>query len=146
MSFAILRTIKKVHEPTEKDKKDYHCLTAVMHNFKSDIHLYKVPKNTNSKMSLKLYINKILEPIFKSYLQTHQDFALQEDIDSEHGPRKSNILRKSKKPNGSKSYFNCHNSPDQVSIGYYWQSVKQTLSNYSYWKYSTYVKVEITIS
>ena len=43
--------IKEVQEPTKKDKKRYHYWAAVGHNFKSNIYFYKVPGNTNSKMS-----------------------------------------------------------------------------------------------
>ena len=38
-----------------------------------------------------MYIDKILEPFFKPWLQAHHDFVLEEDGDSGHGPRKSNI-------------------------------------------------------
>ena len=57
--------IEEIHEPSEKDKKRYHCWAAVGHNFKSDIHFYEVPGNTNGKMSQKVYIEKILEPVVK---------------------------------------------------------------------------------
>ena len=78
--------------------------TAVGHNFKSDIHIYEVPGNTNGKMSQKLYIDKILEPIVKPWLQAHHDFVLEEDGDSGHGPGKSNIVRTWKEQNGLESY------------------------------------------
>ncbi len=57
--------IEEIHEPSKKDKKRYHCWAAVRHNFKSDIHFYEVPRNTNGKMSQKVYIEKILEPVVK---------------------------------------------------------------------------------
>ena len=40
-----------------------------------------------------MYIDKILEPVVKPWLQAHHDFVLEEDGDSGHGPGKSNIVR-----------------------------------------------------
>ena len=71
--------IEQVHELTGKDKKRYHCCAAVGHSFRSDIHFCEVPGNTNGKMSQQVYINKILEPIVKPWLQAHQDFVSEED-------------------------------------------------------------------
>ena len=81
--------VQEVDEPSEKDKKRYHCWAAVGHNFKSDIHFYEVPGNTNGNMSQQVYIDQILEPIVKPWIQAHQDFVLEEDGDSGHGPGKS---------------------------------------------------------
>ena len=85
--------IQEHNEPAEKDKKRYHCWAAVGHNFKSEIYFYEVPGNTNEKMSQQVYIDQILDPIVKPWIQAHQDFVLEEDGDSGHGPGKSNIVR-----------------------------------------------------
>lgn len=55
--------IEEVHEPSENDKKRYHCWAAIRHNFKSDIHFYEVPGNTNGKMSQQMYTEKILDKL-----------------------------------------------------------------------------------
>lgn len=57
--------IEEIHEPSEKDKNYYHCLAAVGHNFKSNVHFYEITRNTNGKMSQQLYIDKILEVVVK---------------------------------------------------------------------------------
>lgn len=62
-------------------------------NFKSDMTFYRVPGNTNGKMSQQVYIDQILEPIVKPWLMAGHDFALEEDGDSGHGPSKHNIVR-----------------------------------------------------
>lgn len=122
--------IQEHNEPAEKDKKHYHYWAVVGYNFKSGIYFYNVPGNTNGKMSQQVYIDQILEPIVKPWIQTHQDFVLEEDGDSGHGPGKSNIMRTWKEKNGLESYFNYHNSHDLAPIENCWQPVKQTLRKY----------------
>ena len=62
------------------------------YNFKSDIHFYDVPGNMNGKMSQHMYINQILEPIVKLWLDAGEKFVLEEDEDSGHGPGKANLV------------------------------------------------------
>lgn len=52
--------IQEADAPDEKDKKRRHCWAAAGYNFKSEIHFYNVPGNTNSKMSQRVYIDAIL--------------------------------------------------------------------------------------
>ena len=80
-------------EPNKKDKKRHHCLTAIGYNFKSDIYFYKVSENTNGKISQKIYIDQILEPMVKSWIDTYHDFILEKDGDLSHEQGKSNIIR-----------------------------------------------------
>ncbi len=83
--------------PKPKDEKRFYCWATVGYDFKSDITFYEVPGNTNGKMSLKVYINQILEPVVKPWLLKKQDFVLEEDGDSRHGKAKNrNIVRQSK--------------------------------------------------
>ncbi len=84
-----------------------------------------------------MYIEKILEPVVKSWLQAHHDFVLEEDGDLGHRPGKSNIVRKWKEPNGLETYFNCHNSQDLAPIKNCWQPVKQTLCKFAHWDDTT---------
>ena len=129
--------IQEDKEPNEKDKKRHHCWAAVGYNFKSDIYFYEVPGNTNGKMSQKVYIDQILEPIVKPWIDAHHDFVLEEDGDSGHGPEKSNIVRTWKEANGLEFYFNCHSSPDLAPIENCWQPVKQHLHKYPHWDDNT---------
>ena len=84
-------------------------------------------------MGQQVYIDQILEPIVKPWIQVHQDFVLEEDGDLGHRPGKSNIVRTWKENNGVESYFNCHNFPDLAPIENCWQPVKQTLRKYPHW-------------
>ena len=56
-------SIEKVYEPNEKNTKRYHCWVVVEHNFKFDIHFYEIFRNTNSKMSQQVYIEKSLNQL-----------------------------------------------------------------------------------
>ena len=44
-------------------------------------------------MSHEVYINQILEPVVKPWIQSGQDFVLKEDDDSGHGTGSNNIVR-----------------------------------------------------
>ena len=64
-------------------------------NYKSDQIFYEVPGNTNGKMSQRVYIDSILEPIVKLCLEVSERFVLEEDGDSGHGSaNNNNIVRK----------------------------------------------------
>ena len=83
--------IQKQRPPKEKDKKQkrYHCWAAVGWNFKSELIFYEVPGNSNGKMSQRVYIDSILEPVVKSWLKRGDDFIMEEDGDSGHGSGKT---------------------------------------------------------
>lgn len=63
-------------------------------------------------MSQQVYIDQILEPIVKPWIQARQDFFSGEDGDLGHGHGKSSIVRTWHEKNGLESCFNCHNYPD----------------------------------
>ena len=113
--------IQHTDEPSEKDMKKVHGWAAVGRDFKSDMILYNVPENTNGKMSLKAYIDQILEPVVKPWIDRGDDFCLEEDGDSGHGPSKKNIVRTWKESHGLQSYFNSASSPDLSPIKNCWQ-------------------------
>lgn len=129
--------IQEANEPEEKDKKRHHCWAAVGHNFKSDIYFYNVAGNTNGKMSQQAYIDSILEPIVKPWIEAKHDFVLEEDGDSGHGPGKSNIVRTWKKNHGLEYYFNCPSSPDLSPIENCWLPPKNYVRKYPHWDDST---------
>ena len=126
--------IQEQRQPEEKDKKQkrYHCWTAVGWNFKSQLIFYEVPSNSNGKMSQRVYIDSILEPVVKSWMEGHE-FVLEEDGDSGHGSGKDNIVRRWKGANGLRYYFNCPHSPDLSPIENCWQVPKQTVGRQPHW-------------
>lgn len=85
--------IQEADKPSSKNMKRQHAWAAVGHNFKSDIIFYNVASNTNGKMSQQVYINQILEPVVKSWLDAKHDFVLEEDGNSGHGMGKKKIVQ-----------------------------------------------------
>jgi hypothetical protein len=129
-------------EPKEKDRKRFHCWAAIGFDFKSDIYFYNVPGNSNGKMTQRVYIDSILDPIVKPWIQAGHDFALEEDGDSGHGPaRNGNIVRQWKTQNGLESYFNCASSPDLAPIENCWLPPKQHLRKYPHWDDTTTIEL-----
>lgn len=97
-----------------------HCWAAVGDNFKSDMIFYDVPTNKNGKMTRQVYIDSILGPIVKPWLEAGDEFVLEEDGDSGHGTGRANPVRKWKHDHGLKSYFNCAQSLDLPPVENRW--------------------------
>ena len=126
--------IQERHAPKEKDLKRLHAWSAVGYNFKSDLHFYKVPGNSNGKMSLQIYKDEILEKVVKPWLDQSQDFILEEDGDSGHGTgRENNIVRIWKQKNGLRYYFNTPGSPDLSPIENCWRAPKENIAQHASW-------------
>jgi hypothetical protein len=128
--------IVEKEEPAEKDLKRLHVWAAVGHNFKSDLVWYDVPGNSNGKMSLQVYRDKILEPVVGTWLREGHQFVLEEDNDSGHGgtSKKTNIVRTWKRDHGLESFFNCSSSPDFAPIEKAWQLPKQYVRKRPCWE------------
>lgn len=91
----------------------------VGYNFKSDIYFYGVPGNKNGKMTHQVYIDSILEPIVRPWLEDKQDFVLEEDGDSGHGGtgRKNPVRRAGKKRMGIYLWIeNCWAIPEKCIL------------------------------
>lgn len=130
--------IQRIKLPAPKDEKRLHCWAAVGYDFKSAITFYDVPTNSNGKMSKRVYIDQILEPVVKPWIATGQDFVLEEDGDSGHGTGKQDdIVKAWKTRHCLKHYFNAAASPDLSPIENCWQPTKQHLKKYPHWDEST---------
>ena len=118
------------------DKKRVHAWGAIGYNFKSPLVFYDIPSNSNGKMTQKAYINQILEPIVKPWINRGDDFVLEEDNDSGHGPprNKTNIVVDWKHKHGLEHYFNCPGSPDLAPIEDAWQPTKSHIRRYIHWE------------
>lgn len=121
----------------DKNRLRKHCWAAVGYNFKSDMIFYDVPTNKNGKMTHQVYINSILEPVVKPWLEAGDEFVLEEDGDSGHGTGRANPVRKWKEDHGLKSYFNCAQSPDLSPIENCWLIPKSHVHKYHHWDDST---------
>jgi len=120
-----------IHHQPPDDKSvpviRYHVWAAVGYDFKSELHFYEVPTNTNGKMSLQIYHDEILEGVVRPWLDAGQHFVLEEDGDSGHGTGRNstNIVKDWKEAHGLKHYFNTPGSPDLSPIENCWRAVKQ---------------------
>ena len=59
-------------------------MAAVRWNFKSDLIFYEA-NSPNGKMLHEVYVNQVLEPVVKPWLERSNGFMLEEDGDSGHG-------------------------------------------------------------
>lgn len=107
------------------------------YNFKSELIFYKVPGNSNKKMSQHIYIDFILEAVVKPWLEAGEDFVLEEDGDSGHGSGIINIARDWKAEHRLKYYFNCPYSLDLLPMENCWQIPKQTVGRKAHWNDET---------
>ncbi|KAI5787122.1 hypothetical protein EDC01DRAFT_729216 [Geopyxis carbonaria] len=138
--------------PDDKYAKKVHAWAAVGYNFKSKMIFYD-SGNANGKMTHKCYVEQILEPVVKPWLQdpTVDRFVLEEDGDSSgHGggrdawtttitgkrirdPEKRNLVQKWKHENQLEFYFNCHSSPDLSPIENCWKGPKSHVNSRVHW-------------
>ena len=88
-----IKNILEKQQPAAKDQRRLYAWAAIGFNFKSNLHFYDVPSNTNGKLTLQVYRDCILEPVVKSWLQVGYDFILEEDNDSGHGTGQNNIVQ-----------------------------------------------------
>ncbi|PQE29876.1 hmg box protein [Rutstroemia sp. NJR-2017a WRK4] len=123
--------VQQEREPKEKDMKRLYTWSAVGWEFKGDLIFYDAG-NSNGKMSQRVYIDQILDPVVKEWLKGPR-FVLEEDGDSGHGTSMYNIVRTWKKEHKLESYFNCSNSPDLSIIENCWQAPKQALYKTPHW-------------
>ncbi len=82
---------------------------------------------------MKVYIDKILDPVIKPWLDQGQEFVLEEDGDSGHGTGATNVVRTWKKNHALKSYLNCASSPDLAPIENCWRPLKAHMRKYPHW-------------
>ncbi|KAF1817553.1 hypothetical protein P152DRAFT_386531, partial [Eremomyces bilateralis CBS 781.70] len=132
------KCIQEVGEQFDTDMRRVHGWGAAGNDFKSELVTYDVPSNSNGKMTQRVYVDAILEPHIKPWIQRGDIFVLEEDQDSSHGPpwssKKENIVQKWKRQNGLHSYFNCAGSPDLAIIEDCWQPTKQYIRKFAHWE------------
>ena len=69
----------------EGERMRLYAWGAIGWNFKSELHFYEVPSNSNGKMSLQIYRDEILEKVVRPWLEAGEEFVLEEDGDSGYG-------------------------------------------------------------
>ena len=126
----------------DDDNKRIHFWAAVGYNFKSPLIRYEVPTNNNGKMSHRVYIDSILEPIVSQWCKEDGQWAMEEDGDPGHGKGlKSNPVSQwkeahdiSNNPSSRfRSFFNCPQSPDFAPIEDTWSYPKGFVRRRPHW-------------
>lgn len=108
--------------PKERtDQQPLHIWSAVGWNFKGPLVRYQVA-HSNGKLSQRAYIDQILDPVVRPWLEEGQDFILLEDNDSGHGPSRNNPVRQWKEANGLSYFFNVVRSPNLNIIENCWRA------------------------
>jgi hypothetical protein len=128
----------RIEPITKKDRegKRIHVWAAAGYNFKSEIVFYDVPTNDNGKMNGRVYVDAILEPHVKRWLERGDDFILEEDGDSGHGliPSKRNPAWVWKAAHPELEWFkNAPQSPDLSPIENCWQPLKEKIKREPHW-------------
>lgn len=93
-----IQNVQEKPKKEEKNQKRHHVWAAIGQDFKSDLTFYDVPGNTNGKMSLTIYREKIFEPVVKPWILQVRNgkmapFVLEENGNSGHGTGKNNIVQ-----------------------------------------------------
>ena len=89
--------------------------------------------NQNNKILSQIYIDSILKPIIKKWLDNNDNFVLEEDSDWGHGHTSRSSAWHWKRTHGLKIYKNCLNSSDFALIEACWQSLKERLNRQPHW-------------
>ena len=98
------------------------------------LQFYEVPGNTNGKMTQQAYIDQVIESMVKPWLQAGEDFMLEEDGDSGHGPgRGDKVVKVWKREHGLQRYFRCASSPDLAPIENCRLPPKQWVRQWPHW-------------
>ena len=120
--------IQRVDQIPDKDRPRKHAWWCVGWDYKSPFHFYTISSNKTGKMTNTKYV-KILNAMVKPRLKAGEQFILKEDRDGAHGTNApvNEMVRKWKRDNGLKTYFNAANSPDLSLIETCTQSIKQHL-------------------
>lgn len=127
----------QIEEKGQSSEYRVHAWVAFGYNFKSEIVFYKT-RVSNGKMTQKEYLEQILKPHVLPWIERGDDFVLEEDGDSSHGPGLSrNIVQVWKEKVGLECFFNCAGSPDLAPIENGWQSTKQYARKHSHWDEKT---------
>ncbi|KAM0721556.1 hypothetical protein Q7P37_002481 [Cladosporium fusiforme] len=121
--------IRQEEEPHDKDKKRVHSWVAAHSKWKYDFVLYDAG-NSNGKMTSDCYVNQILKPVVKPWLEQVAQgrldpFTLEEEREGAYGIGRDSKVRHFKKEIGLTYYFNERGSPDLAPLENCWMPLKQ---------------------
>jgi 2-hydroxy-3-keto-5-methylthiopentenyl-1-phosphate phosphatase len=129
--------LDEVNTPKDSDFKILHAWGAIGYNFKSNLIFYNIESNSNGKMTQQDYINQIPIPEVMLWQERGEDYVLEQDGDSGHGPSKDNIVRQFKEQYSIEHFFNCRGSPDLSPIENAWFPIKHGVRKMPHWDPNT---------
>ena len=95
--------------------------------------LYEYATNSiNGKLTQEVYLNKILKGPILHWIQRGDNFILEEDQDTGHGPGADNPVRKWKEEQGLRYFFNASGSPDLSPIENIIRAEKQQINDFDH--------------
>ena len=98
---------------------------------------YDVSTNKSGKITHQVYVDSILEPVVKPWLEADDEIILEENGNSRHGTGRANLVCKWKQEHSLKSNFNCAQSSDLSPMENFWLIPKSHMRKYSHWDDST---------
>lgn len=137
--------------PTGTDKKRVHGWGVFHSKWKSDLLLYDAEEagNSNGKMSARSYVDHVLEPVIKPWVEDVKlgrlaPFTLVEDPNGANGVGVNSEARRWKREH-SRGYidyhFNEQASPDLTPVEKCWQPYKYDVKGYPHWEESYWEQV-----
>lgn len=119
--------------PLKEDQPRCHAWAAMGYDFKSELIWYNA-SNKNGDLAMQAYIDQILEPVVKPWLDRGDQFVLEEDGAPGHGKAQDqNIIQRWKASNNLQCYFNTVSSPDLSPIENAWRAPKAHIREHAIW-------------
>ena len=119
-----------------RNTKRFHFWISAGYQHKSALYEYTT-NSTNGKLTQEVYLNKILKGPVLQWIQRGDDFILEEDQDTGHGPGTDNPVRKWKEEQGLQFFFNASGSPDLSPIENIIRAVKQQINDFDHFEDET---------
>ena len=122
-----------VIQPELKEEEKSECIAGVLLviSFKA---LYFINSGSKSgNMTPNVYVQDILEPVVKSWVECSDHFILEEERDWAHGLGRKSAAKQWKESREVEYYFSCRASPDLSPVENCWQPMKKYVNQWSYW-------------
>lgn len=123
-------------DPEDIDDRRVHGWATYHHDWKSEFYPYSTYHNGN--MTVKAYMDEILEPYVKPWLDAVavgalKPFILEEERDSAFGLGVNSPIRKWKREKGLETYFGARASPDLAPFEDGWRPLKYPVKRCPRW-------------
>ncbi|KAH8645497.1 hypothetical protein BX600DRAFT_519508 [Xylariales sp. PMI_506] len=126
--------IQNQAQPEPDNKYRCHAWAAVGYDFKSDLVWYDTASDATGAISMRTYVDKILDPIVHPWIERGEDFVLEEHRSIGHGTaNKNNIVQQWKRRNAVESYVNITASPDLSPMEDAWKAPKAYIREHAIW-------------